>query len=45
MTYIKINETLYPATISNYGITSEEVEQMFLEFYEQVAPALYQQHS
>ena len=32
MTYIKINDTLYPATVSNYGITTEEVERMFLDF-------------
>lgn len=33
MTFIKINET--PKGLSEYGITSEEVEQMFLEFCEQ----------
>lgn len=35
MAFIKINGILYPATISEYGITSEEVEQMFLDFCEQ----------
>lgn len=35
MIFVKINETLYPVTMSEYGITTEKVEQMFLDFCKQ----------